>query len=191
MFNLNDKDYRITEHVQAEMRRQAAEAQLAQTVTKTELEVDWIANHRRLVKGFAALLVLLIIFAGVGQAFAQEPEPIRPDAGGPPEPYADAMRAYREGLYALNHGDLDLAVKCLTVAIEGIPVEVIAVVPTYQDMYWVLGEAQEAAGSPEDALLSYQHWLTLAGDEAADWTVVKVQDLETHLNAVLAEDTRL
>ena len=53
----------------------------------------------------------------------------------------------------------------------------------------MLGEAQEAAGSPEDALISYQHWLTLAGDEAAAWTVVKVQDLEAQLNAMLVADT--
>jgi hypothetical protein len=185
MFNLNDKDYRITEHVQADMRRQADDVRLAQDADDTRADGGLLAHRRRLTKALAVLMVLVAIFAGVGQAFAQGPQPLTPDAGGPPEPYADAMRAYREGLYALNHGDPQLAAEWLTAALEGIPAEAIAVVPAYQDMYWVLGEAQEAAGSSEAALISYRHWLTLAGDEAAPWTVIKVQDLEAQLNAAL------
>ena len=47
---------------------------------------------------------------GLGSLIARKG---RADAGGPPEPYADAMRAYREGLYALNHDDPVLAVEWL------------------------------------------------------------------------------
>lgn len=191
MFNLSEKDYRIAEHVRAEMRRQADEARLAQDNTETGMNSRPVARHRRLVKGLAVTLALMIIFAAVGQVFADGPQPIRADAGGPPEPYAEAMRAYREGLYALKHNDPDLAVEKLAAAVESIPAGVIAVVPAYQDMYWVLGEAQEAAGSPEDALISFQHWLALAGDEAAAWTVLKVQKLEAQSDAVLVADTRL
>ena len=52
------------------------------------MDSGFVAHHRRLVKGLAVLIVLLAIFAGVGQAFAQGPQPVRADAGGPPEPYA-------------------------------------------------------------------------------------------------------
>jgi hypothetical protein len=54
----------------------------------------------------------------------------------------------------------------------------------------MLGEAQEAAGYVGAALTSYQTWLSLAGDEAASWTVVKVQELETEFDAMLVADTR-
>ena len=56
------------------------------------------------------------------------------------------MRAYREGLYALNHGDPDLAVEWLTAAVEGIPADVIAVVPAYQDMYLGVGRSAGSRG---------------------------------------------
>jgi tetratricopeptide (TPR) repeat protein len=190
MFNLSEKDYRIAEYVQTEMRQQADQAQLARGVQGTMPNSRFIFRRQWVVKGILIALVLLTIFSGVQRTFASPPEPARPDAGGPAEPFADAMRAYREGLYALNHGDYNQAVERLTAATEGIPAEVIACVPAYQDMYWALGEAQEAAGLAEEALISYQHWLALAGDQAAPWTVVKVQELEDQLNAMLVADTR-
>ena len=190
MFNLSEKDYRIAEYVQVEMQQQADQARLARGVQGTKANDSSIFRRRWVMKGILIAVVLLTIFAGAQQAFAQGPEPVRPDAGGPPEPFADAMRAYREGCYDLNHGDFDQAVERLTVAIEGIPEEVVARVPAYQDMYWTLGEAQEAAGLAEEALISYQHWLALAGDQAAPWTVVKVKALAVQLNARLVADTR-
>jgi tetratricopeptide (TPR) repeat protein len=198
MFNLSDKDYRIAEYVQAEMRREAEQAHLASAARAAQQPVTEeigqqgpaILRTRWVVRALLVAVAVVMLLVGAQQALAGPPEPVRPDAGGPPEPFADAMRAYREGLYSLNHGDYDQAVVQLTAAIEGIPAEVIACVPAYQDMYWTLGEAQEAAGLAEEALISYQHWLALAGDEASPWTVVKVQELETQLNAMLVADTR-
>jgi hypothetical protein len=62
--------------------------------------------------------------------------------------------------------------------------------PGYADLYWTLGEALEGAGQYEEALVSYQQFHSLVGDDAADWTFVKVQELEAQLDAVLVEDMR-
>jgi tetratricopeptide (TPR) repeat protein len=198
MFNLSDKDYRIAEHVQAEMRREAEQAHLASAARAAQQPVTEeigqpgpaILRTKWVVRALLVTAAVVMLLVGAQQAFAGGPEPVRPDAGGPPEPFADAMRAYREGLYDLNHGDYEQAVERLTVAIESIPAEVVARVPAYQDMYWTLGEAQEAAGLAEEALSSYQRWLTLAGDEAAPWTVVKVKSLAIQLDAKLVANTR-
>lgn len=189
MFNLSDKDYRITEYVQAEKRQQADQARLVRGVQETMANGSSIFRRQWVVKALLIAVAVVILLAGAQQAFAGPPEPVRPDAGGPPEPFADAMRAYREGRYYLNHGDFEQAVEQLTVAIESIPEEVV-VLPDYQDLYWTLGEAQEAAGLAEEALISYQHWLALAGDEAAPWTVVKVKALAIQLDVRLVADTR-
>lgn len=54
----------------------------------------------------------------------------------------------------------------------------------------MLGEAQEAAGRIGEAYISYYTWLTLAGDDAAPWTVVKVQGLRAQLDALVIAGTR-
>jgi len=190
MFPLNDKDYRIAQQVQREMRQQASEDGLARSIHETKSSGGFVAHHRRLMKGLAVLVVVLAIFAGVKQAFAQGSDRVRADAGGPVEPLAEAMRAYREGHYCLNHGEYVQAVDWLTQAVQGIPAEVMVATPDYQDMFWTLGEAQEAAGYISDAYLSYYTWLTLAGEDAADWTVVKVQEMGAQFGALLIEDTR-
>lgn len=192
MFNLTEKDYQIAGYVQTEKRQQADQARLARSVQKTMSNNSSFFQHKWVVRGLLIAAVLLTIFSGVGRTFAGGGvDPIRPTTGDTAEPFAEAMRAYREGMYALNHGDYDRAVEWLTAAVEGIPAEVMACVPAYQDMYWTLGEAQEAAGLAGQALVSYQRWLALAGDEAAPWTVVKVQELETQLNTMIVADTRL
>lgn len=188
MFTGGDKDRRIIAHMQAEMRKQADQWRLAHEAQEDE---ETTFNSKKWVVRVVLIVVAaLALFAGARQVFAQGAEPLRPDAGGPPEPFAEAMIAYRVGLYDLRHGDYDQAVERLSAAIEGIPEEVMACVPAYQDMYWVLGEAQEAAGLVEEALGSYQQWLVLAGDDAAPWTRVKVQELEDLLEAMLIADMR-
>jgi tetratricopeptide (TPR) repeat protein len=198
MFNLSEKDYRITEHVQTEMRRQAQQAHLVSAARSAQQPVmeeigqqgPAILRAKWAVRALLMAVAVVMLLVGAQQAFAGPPEPVRPDAGGPPEPFAEAMQAYREGRYALNHGDFDQAVERLTAAVGGIPEDVMAQVPAYQDMYWMLGEAQEAAGLAEGALISYQHWLALAGDQAAPWTAVKVKALAVQLNTRLVANTR-
>jgi cytochrome c-type biogenesis protein CcmH/NrfG len=195
---MSDKDRVIAEHVQAEMRRKAEQrhqvsaARAAQQPVTEEpgKQGPAILRTKRVVRILLIVVAVVVLLVGAQQAFAGPPEPARPECDCIPEPFADAMRAYREGLYALNHGDPEQAVERLTVAIESIPAEVVARVPAYQDMYWVLGEAQEAAGLAEEALISYQYWLELAGDEAAPWTAVKVKALAMQLDARLVADTR-
>lgn len=175
MFNLTDKDYRIAKHVQAEICCEMEQEHLAEAARaaqhSTTGEAGWpTLMHlppRWALKAALIALVLLAILAGVGQAFAQGAEPVRRDAGGPTEPFPEAMRAYREGCYSLHYSQYLQAVDWLTQAVQGIPAEVMIEVPAYQDMFWTLGEAQEAAGFISAAYLSYKTWLTLAGENAA------------------------
>lgn len=140
--------------------------------------IKWIVS-----KALLWLMALLLLADGHA-ALAQDAQPRSRDAGGPPVPYFEAIKSYREGIFYFNHGEYKQAIEQLQVAIKKIPPQVIAVVPAYQDMYWVLGEAQEAAGLIDEALASYLRWLMLAGDDAAPWTLVKVQALAAQSGAV-------
>lgn len=188
MFTGSEKDRRIMAHRQAEMRQQADDWRLAHAANPEEALS--YRRPKRLVRLVMIVMALVVVFVGTQQVFAQGAEPRRPDAGGPPEPFFDAMKAYREGLYYMNRGEYARSVDRLQAATEGIPGEVMAVVPAYQDMYWALGEAQEAAGQPLEALASYQRWLWLAGDEATPWAVAKVQALDAQLGSVMVALTR-
>ncbi|MCZ7554561.1 MAG: hypothetical protein M5U05_18620 [Anaerolineales bacterium] len=186
MFTGSNKDLRISRQYEAEMRRQAEEWHLARAVQEDEEKTG--EGKKWIVRAVLIVVAVVALFAGAQQAFAQTAQPARVDAGGPPEPFSEAMRAYRVGLYYLKRADYERAVEWLTGAVAGIPEGVMVRVPAYQDMYWVLGEAQELTGLPADALVSYRQFLMLAGDEAAPWTFEKVQQVQAALDrATLVE----
>lgn len=188
MLTGSEKDRRIMAHRQAEMRQQAVDWSLTHGAHQDKAQL--FASHKRLGRTLLIVAALLAVFVGAQQVFAQGAEPRRADAGGPPEPFFDAMKAYREGIYYLNRGEYTRSIERLEAAIGGIPSGAMAVVPAYQDMYWELGAAQEAAGRPLEALASYQRWLLLAGDEAAPWTLSKAQALEIQLSAAMVARTQ-
>ena len=68
------------------------------------------------------------------------------------------------------------------------PAEAFSALPQYSVMYWTLGQAQEAAGMPTAALVSYRQFLTLAGEEAAPWTFEKVEQLQAEPDTVMLAD---
>ena len=122
------------------------------------------------------LIALLIVglFAAAQQTFAQGPD-LDPGGG---DFFPEASLAYRMGHYYLVTGEPDKALEWLTQAFDNMPEEVLLTMPLYQDWYWTLGEAQEAAGLWQEALTSYQQWLMLAGDDAAPWAVAHAQALD-------------
>jgi len=100
MFTGSHKDYRVTQHYQAELRAQAEQARLAQIAhnPSEEAEVDKpsVLRNRWVVKTVLIALVIAAILIGAQQTFAQGPDDLRRDAG-QPEPFSEAMIAYREG----------------------------------------------------------------------------------------------
>jgi tetratricopeptide (TPR) repeat protein len=183
MFTGSDKDRRMIGHIQAEMRRQAAQEALAQAAcAKGEAS----SNRRRwVVVAIVIVVAVLLLFTGYLRVYAQDAI----DAG-TSEPFADAMVAYRLGYYYLVTGDYEQAVVQLSEAVELMPEWAFVAEPAYADLYWTLGEAQEHLGLYEDALANYHQFLTLVGDDAAPWTVERVQQLERRVAAAHAEAVR-
>jgi tetratricopeptide (TPR) repeat protein len=190
MSMLNDKDYWITQHAQAEKRAEADRYRLADgtrnSPAKNGVAEPLILRHKWVIRVALIALVIATVLVMAQQAFAQGPDKMRPWDGGN-DPGGKPIAAYREGRYYLNHGDYDMAIAKLTEAIEGLPEEVFQI-PGYADMYWFLGEAQEGAGLYAEALVSYQHFLDLVGEWAAPWTIEKVEDLAVQVNAMLLVD---
>jgi tetratricopeptide (TPR) repeat protein len=184
MFTGSHKDYEVTRHYQTEMREFADRARLAQAADE-EPEASTFNSKKWIVIGIVIVLAVVTLFAGYQRAFAQDMTD--PGQG---EPFHDAMLSYRVGLYFLYEGDYDRAVEKLSEAVALMPEWVFTVEPTYADMYWTLGEAQEGAGLYVDALTSYRQFHTLVGDEAAPWTFLKVEELQAEVDAMLVEDTR-
>jgi tetratricopeptide (TPR) repeat protein len=174
MFTGSDKDRRVIGHIQAEMRRQAAQEHLAQTA---RADGESSSNRRKwVVVAIVIGLTVLLLFTGYLRVYAQDmADP------GTSEPFSDAMVAYRVGYYYLVTGDYEQAVEKLNEAIELMPGWAFAVEPAYADLYWTLGEAQEQLGLVEDALVNYHRFLELVGDDAAPWTVEWVRQLELRL----------
>ncbi len=185
MFTGSHKDYRVTQHYQAEMREAADRARLAQTAD-VEPEGSTFNSKRWIMIGIVIVLTVLTLFAGFQRVHAQDE--VTPGGG---EFFHDARLAYSVGIYFLNKGDYDRAVEKLSEAVALMPEWAFQVEPAYADMYWTLGEAQEGAGLYEDALVSYRQFHGVVGDEAAPWTFVKVQELQAEVDALLVEDTRL
>jgi tetratricopeptide (TPR) repeat protein len=183
MFTGSDKDRRMIGHIQAEMRRQAAQEALAQAA---RAEGEASSNRRKWVVAAIVIgLAVLLLFTGYLRVYAQAmADP------GTSEPFADAMVAYRLGYYYLVTGDYERAVAKLGEAVELMPEWAFAVDPDYADMFWTLGEAQEHLGLYEDALANYQQFLALVGDDAAPWTVEWVRQLESRVAAAHAAAVR-
>jgi tetratricopeptide (TPR) repeat protein len=104
--------------------------------------------------------------------------------------YAEAMTAYSMGRFYFAQEKYERAVAEYTDAIEGIPQEVFEAVPLYANLYWDLGEAQFMAGQHADALVSYQTYLELVGENVGAEAVEYVQQLELAVtNDTVAEVT--
>ena len=183
MFTGSEKDRKMIAHMQAEMRREADERRLAAQAEEDEEMV--FESKKWMVRVVLIVVAAVALFAGFERVHALDT--INAGEG---DSFAEAMLAYRMGHYFTAKGDYERAVERLSEAIALMPEEIFSLVPAYSEMYWVLGEAQEAAGLFADALVSYQQFLTLAGDDAADWTMVKVQELQNLLEAMLIADAR-
>jgi tetratricopeptide (TPR) repeat protein len=183
MFTGSDKDRRMIGHIQAEMRRQAAQEALAQAACAEEVTSS--RRRRWVVVTLVIVLAMLLLFTGYLRVYAQDA--IDP---GTSEPFADAMVAYRLGYYFLVTGDYEQAVEKLSEAVELMPEWAFLAEPAYADLYWTLGEAQEQLGLYEDALANYHQFLALVGDDAAPWTVEWVQQLESRVAAAHAAAVR-
>ena len=119
----------------------------------------------------AALIVTALACAfGAGHAAAQDS--IQPDEN---ILFHDAMLAYRLGNYYRMKGDYERAVEYLSEAITLMPDWAFYADTGYADMHWTLGEALESSGRYSEALVHYRRFLALVGDEAAPWTVKKVE----------------
>jgi tetratricopeptide (TPR) repeat protein len=183
MFTGSEKDRRMIGHIQAEMRRQAEQEQLAQEARDRRRS----SSHRGtwVVVAIVIVLAVLLLFTGYLRVYAQDA--IDP---GTSEPFADAMVAYRLGYYYLVTGDYEQAVGQLNEAIALMPEWAFTADSAYADLYWTLGEAQEQLGLYEDALANYHQFLALVGDDAAPWTVEWVQQLEDRVEAAHAAAVR-
>ena len=185
MFTGSHKDYEVNRHYQAETRKFADRARLAQTAD-VEPEGSTFNSRKWIMIGIVIMLAFLSLSAGLQRVHAQDA--VTP---GGSEPFHDARLAYSVGIYLLNKGDYDRAVEKLSAAVALMPEWAFQVEPAYADMYWTLGEALEGAGRYEEALVSYRQFHGVVGDEAAPWTFVKVQELEAQVDAMLVEDARL
>lgn len=182
MFTGSNKDYRISQHHQTELRRQAAEYRLAE---ETRDDGPVTSAHPWAVRAALIALAVLALFAAYQQVHAQDS--IDP---GQRDPFPEAMLAYRLGNYYMVTGDYARAAEKLSEAVRLIPRAAFALQPRYSVLYWALGDAQEQAGMPAAALISYRRFLMLAGEEAAPWTFDKVQQLQATLEpATLVEVT--
>jgi tetratricopeptide (TPR) repeat protein len=181
MFTGTNKDYRTSQHHQAEMRRQAEQYRLGEEAhpdSRTSPGTKkWIV--RAVLIGLAALAIVV----GYGQVHAQDAWDT-----GESELFPEAMLAYRLGNYYLVTGDCERAVEKLSEAIDLMPAEAFTALPQYSVMYWTLGQAQEQAEMQAEALASYRQFLTLAGEKAAPWTAEKVQQLQAELDTAMLVD---
>ena len=185
MFGLNSADLMHKMHQQkaTSVMREAERAQASLARRHETSNGNPAKAPTVLVRATVIIVLLLGLFVAAQQTFAEGP---MHDPGGS-DFFPEANLAYRMGHYYLISGEPDKALEWLTLAFEHMPDEVLQTVPMYQDWYWTLGEVQEAAGLYEEALVSYQQWLTLVGDDAAPWTVIYVQALEEQIPVLITE----
>lgn len=123
------------------------------------------------------VLVMATLLPGTIQAHGAEEDT------GILEPFAQAVADYRVGHYHFVAGDYEQAVTQYQRAISQIPAAMIAANPDYMAIYWDLGDAQQMAGYYDDALISYQLYLELVGDEASEQAVAYVASLQDALTS--------
>jgi tetratricopeptide (TPR) repeat protein len=168
--------YRKDQHYRGEKMREVANDRLVE-LARSNVPPRSLPVGRRTAIGIL-LIIVLIVFGLVSPLTAHAQDAVVTDNGAAAFRYADAMIAHSVGRFHFVQGNYEQAVAEYTEAVEGIPQTVFEAVPLYANLYWDLGEAQFMAGLHNDALVSYQTYLELAGGEASAASIEYVQQLE-------------
>jgi len=99
---------------------------------------------------------------------------------------ADIEHALIMGTYYVGYERYEEAIEQFQIAIDGMPMAYFEIAPEQAIVFWQLGEALEGAGYLEDALVSYQQFIDLAGDNATQLSIDYVVDLQAQIDALNA-----
>lgn len=175
MNSFTPRDYQLDN----EYRDRKFGKQLNQQVSQGEDKSsdDSVKFSRRII-GMAILALSIIgIFIMIPSAKAQTMK--NADAS-----YATNIElALMMGTYYFNQERYEEAIEQFEIAIDAIPEAYFEIAPEQAIVFWQLGEALENAGYLTDALDSYQRFLELAGEDATDYTIAYIADLQEQIDA--------
>jgi tetratricopeptide (TPR) repeat protein len=134
---------------------------------------------------FVALIVVAVALLVTGPGAQAQDTMTLADADGTASPQIEV--ALIMGDFYFDNGDYDKAIAQFNQAISEMPVELFELMPEQAIVFWQLGEAQEQAGYLQDALVSYQGYVELTGENATPLAHAYVEQLSVAIQLGTAE----
>lgn len=166
------------DYLAAEKRREtslydAEQSRLAkQARTNQQRSLNLHIGQRTLI---AATLVIILLATFVIIPAANAQTVLEPGGGGL---FHDYGLAFTLGQYYDSTGRYELAIEQYTTAAESLPDAVYEIEPSYATIFWALGDAQFELGLYNEALASYEHYISFTGDEADSLVIAAIKNLQ-------------